>query len=63
MGKNSGVLVDVLVRELRSYLIFLYFLSKIRRKVILNVKSQINFTGIRREEQVQSSNLGQWEGE
>lgn len=63
MGKNSGVLVDVLVRELRSHLIFLHFLSKIRRKVILNVKSQINFTGIRREEQVQSSNLGHWEGE
>ena len=63
MGRISGALVDLLVRELRFLLILLHFLSERRRKVILNVKSQINFTDIRREEQAQSSNLGHREAE
>lgn len=38
MGRISGTLVDLLVKELRSLLIFLYLLSEIGRKAIIEHK-------------------------
>jgi len=43
MGRILGALVDLLVRELRSLLTFLDFLSEIRRKVIIECKEPDNF--------------------
>lgn len=38
MGRISGILVDLLVKELRPLLIFLHLLSEIRREAIIEHK-------------------------
>ena len=48
MGRISGIMVDLLVIELRYLLIFLYFLSEIGRKVIIGCKNSEKYYRIQK---------------